>query len=692
MDDLYLPGSPKTDRTSLSSVFKRLFFLLAAIYITALPASVGAYSTDELFNLSLEELVNIQITSVSKKPQRISDSAAAVFVITQDDIRRSGAASIPEALRLAPGINVARIDGNKWAITARGFNGRFANKLLVLMDGRSVYTPLFSGVYWDVQDTLLDDIDRIEVIRGPGAALWGANAVNGVINIITKHSEKTNGLLAKGCYGSEENGFAAVRYGSPAGRHGNYRVYAKYFNRDGYDAIGGGEAADDWNSFRGGFRYDGQLDSRDTLTVQGDAYSGTEGQTNSEFSLAPPSYRLIRDEDTSFSGGNLLLRWERTLSENSDLALQTYYDHTERDEKALVKESRDTFDLDFQHRFALGNRQEIIWGLGYRLSRDDLDPNEPTISINKSSQTDQTASFFVQDEITLKPDLLRFILGSKFEHNDYTGFEVQPNARLICTPSEKHSIWASVARAVRTPSRAEEDAVITLEIIPPDLTTIPPTPIIAATANGDEDYDSEELLAWELGYRFMPSTAFSFDLAGFLNVYDNLRSAEPQSLDPTALPLHLVLPNLLHNKLKAKTWGFEAVVDWKIRDWWRLQTAYSFLQMDVDMESDSNDGGSIDLMEGTSPKNQLSVRSSMDLPRNIALDFWLRYADQLESLDIDDYVTLDIRLGWEPRPGLELAIVGQNLLQDSHQEYSPEYQTLATEVPRGIYGQAVLHY
>lgn len=675
---------------SLLRVLTGLAFLLASLTITAQTASASTYSTDELLSLSLEELVNLEITSVSKKPQKVSDSAAAVFVITQEDIRRSGATSIPEALRLAPGVNVARIDNNKWAITARGFNGRFANKLLVLMDGRSVYTPLFSGVYWDVQDTLLDDIERIEVIRGPGATLWGANAVNGVINIITKHSENTQGLLAKGGYGSEEKGFAAVRYGGAVGDSGNYRAYVKYFNRDGYDAIGGGEAADDWNAFRGGFRYDGRLGSKNTLTVQGDAYSGTEGQTNNQFSLNPPSYRLIKEEDSTFSGGNLLLRWERTLSETSNLALQTYYDRTERNETALVKESRDTFDLDFQHRFALSSRQEIIWGLGYRVSWDDLDPNEPSISTNQSSQTDQTASLFVQDEITLKPEVLRLILGSKFEHNDYTGFEVQPNARLIYTPSEKHSLWASVSRAVRTPSRAEEDATITLSIIPP--TPIPPTPTVIVTAEGNDDYDSEELLAWELGYRFMPSAALSFDLAAFLNIYDNLRSGEPQTFDPSALPLHLVLPNLLQNKLKAKTWGFEAVADWKIRAWWKVQTAYSFLQTDVDMESDSNDIGSIDLMEGTSPKHQLSLRSSMDLPRDIELDFWLRYADELESLGIDDYLTLDIRLGWEPRPGLELALVGQNLLQNSHQEYSPEYQTLATESPRGIYGQAVWRY
>ncbi len=666
------------------------FALLAGFFVSPSNASASSYSTDELLNLSLEELVNLEITSAAKKPQKISDTAAAVFVITQDDIRRSGVTSIPEALRLAPGINVARIDGNKWAITARGFNGRFANKLLVLMDGRSVYTPLFSGVYWDVQDTLLDDIERIEVIRGPGATLWGANAVNGVINIITKHSEKTHGLLAKGGYGSEEKGFGAIRYGSPVGQNANYRAYVKYFNRDGFDALDGGEAADDWNAFRGGFRYDGRFGPKDILTIQGDAYSGTEGQTNSSFDIFPPDYRRIEDEDTKFSGGNLLLRWERSLSNSSDLALQTYYDRTERNEVAVLKESRDTFDFDFQHRFVLGQRQEIVWGLGYRITWDDIDPNEPSVSTDDFYQTDHTTSLFVQDDITLKADLLHLILGSKVEHNDYTGFEVQPNARLIWTPNEKHSVWAAASWAVRTPSRAEEDAALVVNVVPPNMVdTFLPTVI---TSDGSHDFDSEELLAWELGYRFMAENGFSVDLAAFLNIYDNLRSTEPQALDLSPLPLHVTLPTLFDNGLKAKTWGFEAVVDWRVQEWWRLQAAYSFLQMDVDVESGSFDIGSTYMMEGTSPEHQLSFRSSMDLPRDISLDFWLRYVDELENLDVDDYLTLDIRLGWQPRPGLELALVGQNLLQDSHQEYVPEFQTLPTEVPRGFYGQVTWNY
>ncbi len=660
-----------------------LLWSLPAIGATS-PA-VNNESTGALLSLSIEELLRLEITSAAKKPQTISNTAAAIFVITQEDIRRCGATSIPEALRLAPGVNVARLDGNKWAITIRGFNGRFANKLLVLMDGRSVYTPLFSGVYWDAQDTLLEDIERIEVIRGPGATLWGANAVNGVISIITKHSAKTHGLLVKGGYGSEEQGFGGVRYGSPIGKDGNYRAYVKYFNRDGYDAIGGGEAADDWNAFRSGFRYDSRLGSRDTLTVQGDAYSGTEGQTDENLSLLAPTFRAISDSDTDFSGGNLLLRWQRTFSTSSNLTLQVYYDHTKRDETALVKEVRDTLDIDFQHRLPIGRRQEIIWGLAYRASWDDIDSHEPAIIISDGTQTDHMTSLFIQDEITLKNDLLRLVLGTKVEHNDYTGFEFQPNARLIWTPNAHHSLWAAVSRAVRTPSRIEEDAMMWIYLIP----STPPNVI---TAIGNSEYNSENLLAWELGYRAMPNSAVSLDLTFFLNSYDNLRSFENQAPDLTTLPNYVKIPATNDNKMKAETWGFELAGDWQVAKSWRLQASYSYLQMDVHATKNSTDALSLNLMDGTSPEHQLSLRSSLDLPHDIEFDLWLRYTDELPARNTDDYLTLDLRLGWQPCPDLELALVGQNLLQSSHQEYDPEFQTPGSEVPRGIYGQAVWRY
>ncbi|MEZ4483425.1 MAG: TonB-dependent receptor [Syntrophotaleaceae bacterium] len=512
----------------------------------------------------------------------------------------------------------------------------------------------------------------------------GANAVNGVINIITKHSEKTVGLLAKGDMAVKSRGLRLFVTEGPMVKN-TYRAYIKYFNRDGLETIDGEEAADDWNAFRGGFRYDGRLNSKSTLTVQGDAYNGTEGQTNEEFSLTPPDFRLATDSDTDFSGGNLLLRWDRASSPSSKLSLQAYFDHTQRDETALLKESRDTLDIDFNHRCPLGQSQEIVWGLGYRINWDAIDPNEPIIAFDDNDQTDHTVSLFFQDEIVLKEDLLRLILGTKLERNDYTGFEFQPNARVIWTPSPHHSLWAAASRAVRTPSRVEEDATMWLYLIP----SIPPGII---TAHGNTDYDSEELLAWELGYRAMPNQVFSLDLALFLNIYDNLRSFETQGLDFSTLPDYVAFPGLVDNKLKAKTWGLEVSCDWQTAEFWRLQASYSYQQMDVDTTKGSDDTDSIDMMEGTSPKHQLSLRSSLDLPHEVELDLWLRYADELESLDTAGYLTLDLRLGWQPHPGLELSLVGQNLLQRSHQEYDPEFQTPASQVPRGFYGQAVWRY
>lgn len=372
-----------------------------------------------LKQLSLEELMNIEVTSIARKEQRVADTAAAIYVITQEDIQRSGVTSIPEALRLAPGVEVSRVDSNKWAIGVRGFGSRLSRSLLVLMDGRSVYTPLFAGVYWEVQDTLLEDIDRIEVIRGSGGTLWGANAVNGVINIITKKAQDTQGLLLSGGGGSEEKGFGSLRYGGKVGENFNYRIYGKGFRRDAA-ATRGLSDFDDWQMGQGGFRTDWKPHEGDSLTIQGDAYDGRSGQRTQVSRLSAP-FSIPVQEDAEFSGMNLLGRWSRTLSKSSSLALQMYYDRTDRREPTF-QEQRNTFDFDFQHRLQPTGRQELIWGLGYRYTRGDT-KSVPTITISPSNRADNLFSAFVQDEIVLVQDRLRLTVGSKFEHNDYSGFE-----------------------------------------------------------------------------------------------------------------------------------------------------------------------------------------------------------------------------------------------------------------------------
>ena len=422
---------------------KKTMLLLSAVLLAVLfAASAWAGKTEgypvDLTELSIEQLMNIEITTAGRKSQRLSETAAAAFVITQEDIHRSGATTIPDVLRMVPGLQVARIDGNKWAVTARGFNGRFANKLLVLMDGRSVYTPLFSGVIWDVQDTMLEDIDRIEIIRGPGAAVWGANAVNGVINIITKPASDTQGGLLAAMSGTVEKGTVGTRYGGAIGEKGTYRLYGKYFDRNGGVDAAGDDTPDDWHAFRTGFRTDWQSNTFHRMTLQGDLYEGKSGERLT-YSLPTFPFKNTENVDEKFRGGNLLGRWTYQEEENSEATLQFYYDRTYRSFE-IIEETRDTLDLDFQHRTVLLDRHEIQWGLGWRITHDDI-RNSFAVSFTPDSQTDNLFSAFIQDEIRFFEDKVRLTIGAKFEHNDYTGFEIQPSARALWTITKNHSVW-----------------------------------------------------------------------------------------------------------------------------------------------------------------------------------------------------------------------------------------------------------
>ncbi len=387
---------------------------------------------------------------------------------------------------MAPGLQVAQIDSNKWAISARGFNGIFANKLLVLIDGRTVYTPLFAGVYWNLQDTMLEDIERIEVIRGPGATLWGANAVNGVINIITKRAEDTQGGLVTGGFGTEERGFGGVRYGGKLGDDSHYRVYAKYFNRDDSPRSSGGDIADDWDFFRAGFRADWNFSETDTLTFQGDIYKGDAGQTT--FIVLPgPPFMIEADDTVDVAGGNVLVRYTHIFSDTSDLYLQLYYDRTERDEQ-IFSEDMDIFDIELRHRFRFSERHEIIWGLGYRHIIDEA-IGSFGLSFEEERHKEHVAGAFIQDEITLVEDRLRLTLGSKFEHDKHAGWKIQPNARILFTPSDRQTVWAAVSHADRTPSRFNHDAILNYASFPPG---------VVLRLLGSDDFGAEELTAFEL--------------------------------------------------------------------------------------------------------------------------------------------------------------------------------------------------
>ena len=655
--------------------------LLAGI-LTALPvqaATLDSILPDDLTDMSLEALMDIEITSVAKKPQKQSAAAAAIFVITNDDLRRWGVTNIPEALRRVPGIDVARIDASKWAITSRGFNSRFANKLLVLIDGRSVYTPLFAGVYWDNQDVALPDIDRIEVIRGPGGTLWGANAVNGVINIITKSAADTRGNMVSVTAGNEVRGSGIARHGGKLNNGVDYRVYAKYSDYDeGYSSAG---AHDDWRTGQLGFRSDWGQTDRDKITLQGDYYQGKSGQqVNIPAGQMPTTINQVID-DTETDGGNLLFRWSHMIDRSSDFALQIYYDHVGVD-GAVLYEDRDTFDIDFQHRFQWRKSHDVVWGFNYRFTHDDTD-NNPTFELDPSSRSVNLYGTFIQDEISLQ-DNLNLTLGTKLEHNDYSGIEYQPSARIAWAMSDSQTLWGAVSRAVRTPARGEDDVL--LRLLPPPSAD----PGIPVYAEGNDDYDAENLVAWELGYRLNHNNAWSVDVAVFYNDYDKLRTLDP-AMEPGPPP-GVRLP--FDNDMSGETYGLELASQWQVRPGWRLNASYSWLDMQLHLDSNSTDTASKS-SEDASPASKAAIWSAIDLGNNLQLDAALRYTGDIEvnGVDIDSYVEADLRLGWEASPGLELSIIGQNLLDNQHPEFLPDFiNTQPTEVERSIYGRITWNF
>ena len=644
--------------------------LIMALVVAAasLATGFGAEATKavprDISRLSLEELMQVEVTSVLKKAETVSEAPAAIYVLTQEDIHRSGVTSIPDALRMVPGLDVAGINAGNWAISSRGFNSRFANKLLVLMDGRSVYTPLFSGVYWDVQDTLLDDIDRIEVIRGPGASLWGANAVNGVINIITKKAKDTQGGLVMGGGGTGENAFGGFRFGGKLTDDAFYRIYVKSYERGSLESPTGGSANDAMRLTQGGFRVDWDPTAINSFTFQSDVYAG-ETSALSTTNRAP------------VAGGNFISTWNHSFSAGSELTVRAYFDRTDRDYQGTLAEVRNTADVDIQHRFALGERNEILWGGGYRFTSDET-VGSYRVSFLPPDANDHIANMFVQDDITVVADRLHFVVGAKLEHNDYTGFEFQPSARLLYTPDERQTIWAAASRAVRSPSRADTGLQ--------GNDGIPPGPVTSIT--GVPDFKSENLIALEMGYRIQPRPRLSFDLATFFNLYDNLGSVEAgapfNSANPP--PAHVVLPLTANNNMEGETYGVELAATWQPLDNWRLHAGYTFLHMNLRNGIPIQDA-SLQAGEGNSPQNQFHVRSYLDLPWNLQLDTALYYVGSLPDQKVSSYVRLDVRIGWRATRDLEVSVGMQNLLEPYHLEFGRNFPDPASLMERSIYGK-----
>jgi iron complex outermembrane receptor protein len=643
----------------------------------AVNACVGspAASTNDLAELSLEDLMRVKITSVSKRPEVLGGAAAAIHLITGDDVRREGFLNLADSLRYVPGMQVAQINSHSWGVSARGFNAEYATKLLVLLDGRSVYTPLNAGVYWDTLDLMLEDLDRIEVIRGPGGTLWGANAVNGVINITSKSARDTQGWLVTGGGGTEEHGFAGARYGGHLGAETFYRIYGKYDNHDELAFANGARAGDAWQLARTGFRLDSGSADADLLTLQGDLFHGAEDWLYTQPIAAAPFTQTVPDHERVF-GANLLGRWTHTFDSEAQFILQTYYDHTDR-ESNLPNEQRDTYDVDLQHHFVPFGRHNLVAGLGYRLTTDRI-RNSYANGFTPPNRSLQLFSGFVQDEVTLIEDRLRFTLGSKLEHNDFTGLEYQPSVRLAWTPSDAQTIWTSVSRAVRTPSRAEDDVRVNR--------SAPGLPGSVVSLLGHPGGESEKLMAYEIGYRTLPLPKLSFDVAAFYHDYDELRSLELGPNPPT--PPVPVATYYVQNKLKGTSWGLELASDWQLLDWWRWRGTYTYFQLDLDFVGGGTDLNTIQLLEGNAPRHQFTLRSQMDLPYRLEFDTGLRYVDHLANPRIPSYLTMDVRLSWRPNPNLEISVVGLNLLEARHAEFAAtQVVTPQREVQRSVYGK-----
>jgi iron complex outermembrane receptor protein len=628
--------------------------------------------------MDVEDLMNVKVTSVSKREQKLSRTAAAVFVIQQEDIRRSGANSIPDVLRMAPGVDVEQIDANAWAISIRGFNSRYSNKVLVLIDGRTVYTPSFSGVFWEQIDMPLENIDRIEVIRGPGATVWGANAVNGVISIFTKSAKDTKGGLVSAVAGSQTHDSETLQYGGALGKEGAYRAFGKYFQVGNAAMPDGSAAADHWMREHAGFRTDWDLSHRDSLMVQGDLFANQASQTRRSGFLATP-YDRVFNQSLDTAGGDLLARWNHTFGGGSQTSFQTYYDTYRRTDMG-VPEVLKLFDLDFQHHLTSGDRHEIVWGLGYRVSDSGLAPGY-YMAFSPPFKTTSLFSAFVQDEIRIS-DSFWLTAGCKFEHNAYTGFQTEPSARLAWNaPGSRHTIWAAASKAIRQPSRSDASVVGDVETIP-----LGPDSVMVARIFGNPHLKNEELRDYELGYRSELGRKLSLDVATFLSFYHHLETVEPQPMRVIpGMPLLFVTPLFEDNQAHAADYGGEVSLHWEATPRWRISPGYSYLHATLRLGPSSQASG-FSISDGF-PQNMFQIRSLVNLTRRTEFDQSVYYTARLPGGAIPGHARLDLRLSRRIGESVGVSLVGQNLLRPRATEYGDSYGIIGTQSVRSVYGK-----
>jgi iron complex outermembrane receptor protein len=605
----------------------RLGILTGFLLTASISAQAALSDSRDLAELSLEELGNIQVTSVSKRSESVANAPASIFVITGNDIRRSGATSLPEALRLAPNLQVARMDARNYAVTSRGFNTAIENKLLVLIDGRTVYTPLFSGVLWDAQDVMLEDVERIEVISGPGATLWGANAVNGVINVITRSAASTQGtLVAAGAGNRERNG--VVRYGGATDNGGHYRVYGKHARNDDSQRADGTNVATGYRRDQTGFRADWGTET-DGVTMHGDAYSGRLNQQG------------LADIETA--GANLVGKLARTLADGSALSLQAYWDYTERNQKNGFIEHLNTLDVEFRHSTQIAKVHNIVWGGGYRAAFDRIQ-NGQSFALLPASLDMHWANVFAQDEIELSKSL-RLTAGLKLEDNNYTGTEFLPSLRLAWKPADNELIWGSASRAVRTPSRIDRDFYV---------------PAAPLAISGGAGFESEVAKVYEVGYRVQPAPTISYSMTAFYARYDKLRTQERNAAGTDSV---------FGNGAEGKTRGIEMWGSWQAAPAWRLSGGLVAQRIITSLKPGSTDVSATTGLATNDPSHYWMLRSSWDMSHDKELDVTVRHVGALSTPAVPAYTTADVRFAWRLQHGVELSVVGQNLFNRNHAEF-----------------------
>jgi iron complex outermembrane receptor protein len=619
-------------------------------------------------DLSMEELMSLAVTSVAGVNQEWFSTPAAVYRISGTDVRRGGFRTLADAMRLAPGVFVGQSGSSSYSVGMRGFNGSLANKTLVLIDGRAVYDPLYGGTFWDVQDILLEDLDRIEIVRGPGATLWGANAVNGVINVTTKSASETQGVLLAGGLGTYEQAFGEGRYGFRLGEQTWARVYGKWFERDELVTSSGDSAHDDWAMERGGFRLDHGKPGELTFTLQGDIYNTDRfGEFNPAAPVPGENVVFVRDiRDTRRSGGNLLARLAKETAD-SGWSLQGYYDRTFRRTNVTFEVERDTFATDWRHHFRPDTRHEIVWGLNARFTQDRTEDGA-NLLLRPENGDFSIFGGFLQDTITIVPDRVFAMIGSKLSYDDYTGAQFQPGARLWWTPNDRHTLWASLSRPVRIPSRTEHEGMLAFGYI--DTGTLagmaPTGTIIPLGIQPNDDLKAEELIAYEAGYRVRALDALTFDAALFYNDYENLIYVN-SVIEP------------FNNDGFGETYGGELAVAWNASDAWTVRASYSYSEVLIH-------GPVIPADEGNTPLHQVKVNSNIDITKHLELNAGMYYVDDVPQQGTGSYVRLDVGVTWRPTPNVEFAVWGQNLLEPRHSEYG------GNEVERGVYLMATLRF